>query len=195
MFSGNCEWLGRWKEARPDLEIEENIKALEAVQPEDLTASEISVHIGATWIPPEIYRQFMFELLDTSKSTQDKIQVLYSKSSGEWNITNKSADSQNLKIRTTYGTMRMNAYHILESTLNLRTVRIFDIEVEMERNGAYITGTVCCGARPAGVNKTKFVDWIWKDIDRRERLCNYTMNNLMRFVPANMMGVTSNLLV
>lgn len=160
------------KEARPDLEIEENIKALEAVQPEDLTASEISVHIGATWIPPEIYRQFMFELLDTSKSTQDKIQVLYSKSSGEWNITNKSADSQNLKIRTTYGTMRMNAYHILESTLNLRTVRIFDIEVENGKERRVYNRKQSAAAQDRQeLIKSKFVDWIWKDIDRRERLC------------------------
>lgn len=104
--------------------IERNIAALTAVQPVDLTAGEIGVRIGVNWIPIEMYEQFMHELLGTGYYGRDRIHILHSKATGEWNITNKSADSGNVKTFTTYGTKRINAYHILEQTLNQKDVRV-----------------------------------------------------------------------
>ena len=103
-----------------------NVQALEKVQPKDLTASEISVRLGATWIPPEIFQQFMFEFLDTPRYAQWNIKVHYSQFTGEWNIEGKSYDRSNVKAYSTYGTSRINAYKIIEETLNLKDVRIFD---------------------------------------------------------------------
>ena len=98
-----------------------NVEALEKVQPKDLTASEISVRLGATWIPPEIFEKFMFEFLDTPRYAQWNIKVHYSQYTGEWNIEGKSYDRSNVKAYSTYGTSRINAYKIIEETL--RTVR------------------------------------------------------------------------
>ena len=103
-----------------------NVEALEKVQPKDLTASEISVRLGATWIPPEIFEKFMFEFLDTPRYAQWNIKVHYSQYTGEWNIEGKSYDRSNVKAYSTYGTSRINAYKIIEETLNLKDVRIFD---------------------------------------------------------------------
>jgi N12 class adenine-specific DNA methylase len=110
--------------------LQTSITAMEAVQPEDLTAAEIGVRIGATWIPPEIYKQFMFELFSTGGSARHRMNVLYSKYTGEWNITEKTSDLGNIKAVTTYGTKRISAYHIFEQTLNLKDVRIFDTIIE-----------------------------------------------------------------
>ena len=103
-----------------------NVEALEKVQPKDLTASEISVRLGATWVPPEIYQQFMFEFLNTPNYAQWRIKVHYSPYTGGWNIEEKSYDRGNVKANSTYGTGRINAYKIIEETLNLKDVRIFD---------------------------------------------------------------------
>lgn len=103
-----------------------NVEALERVQPKDLTASEISVRLGATWIPPEIVQQFIYEFLDTPRYAQWKIRLHYSPYTSEWSIENKSYDTSNLKVYRTYGTDRINAYKIIEETLNLKDVRIFD---------------------------------------------------------------------
>ena len=116
-----------------------NVQALEKVQPKDLTASEISVRLGATWIPPEIFQQFMFEFLDTPRYAQWNIKVHYSQFTGEWNIEGKSYDRSNVKAYSTYGTSRINAYKIIEETLNLKDVRIFDyIEDEEGRKKAVL---------------------------------------------------------
>ena len=111
-----------------------NIDALTAVQPVDLTAGEIGVRIGVNWVPKEIYEQFLYEVIGTSAYARDKIHVLYSPHSGEWNVTNKSFDGSNIKAVTTYGTKRINAYHIFEQTLNQKDVRIFDTKIDADGN-------------------------------------------------------------
>ena len=156
--------------------------ALEAVQPPDLTAAEISVRIGASWVPAEIYQQFMFELFGTSVYARQKMRVVRSEYSGEWNISNKSMDGGNIKAVTTYGTKRITAYHILEQTLNQRVVKVFDTVVEdgKERPVLNAKETAIAQDRQELI-KSKFADWLWQDIDRRERLCriyNDTFNSI-----------------
>ena len=164
-------------------QIQPNITALEAVQPVDLTAGEIGIRIGVNWIPTEIYEQFMYELFGTRYYGQDKIHILRSAATGEWNITNKNADSGNIKTITTYGTKRINAYHILEQTLNQKDVRIFDYVYDEHGNKKPVLNkkeTAIAQDRQELI-KAKFVEWVWKDIDRRERLCriyNETFNSI-----------------
>ena len=164
-------------------QIQPNITALEAVQPVDLTAGEIGVRIGVNWIPTEIYEQFMYELFGTRYYGQDKIHILRSAATGEWNITNKNADSGNIKTITTFGTKRINAYHILEQTLNQKDVRIFDYVYDEHGNKKPVLNkkeTAIAQDRQELI-KAKFVEWVWKDIDRRERLCriyNETFNSI-----------------
>ena len=110
------------------------MQALERVQPVDLTASEIAVRLGATWLPPKIVEQFMFELFSTSNRSRWNIHVHYSKYTGEWNIEGKSYDKGNIKAQNTYGTERISGYKIVEETLNLRDVRIFDYETDHHGN-------------------------------------------------------------
>ena len=154
-------------------EIEHCIPALEAVQPEDLSAGEISVHIGTPWIPAEVYQQFMFETFGTNRYAQDRVGVLYSRYNGTWNITNKSADSSNIKVTTTYGTKRINAYHIFEQCLNQKDVRIFDTVIENGKEKPVLNKKETAIAQDRQeLIKQKFVEWIWRDIDRREMLCN-----------------------
>lgn len=162
-------------------QVAQNISALEAVQPVDLAAGEIGVRIGATWIPPEVYRQFMFELFDTGYSAKRRMNILYSKFNGEWNITEKTSDYGNIKAVTTYGTKRMSAYQILEQTLNLKDVRVFDyVEDEHGNKKAVLNKKETAIAQDRQeLIKAKFSEWIWKDIDRRETLCkiyNETFN-------------------
>ena len=106
--------------------VAKNIEALTAVQPIDLTAAEIGVRIGANWIPVDVYQRFMVETFDTSGYARNRIKILRSGVTGQWAITEKNADRGNIKTLTTYGTRRMNAYQILEQTLNQRDVRVFD---------------------------------------------------------------------
>ena len=149
-----------------------NVKALEKVQPKDLTASEISVRLGATWIPPEIFQQFMFEFLDTPRYAQWNIKVHYSQFTGEWNIEGKSYDRSNVKAYSTYGTSRINAYKIIEETLNLKDVRIFDyIEDDEGKKKAVLNKkeTAIAQAKQELI-KQGFQDWIWDDPARREKL-------------------------
>ena len=149
-----------------------NVQALEKVQPKDLTASEISVRLGATWIPPEIFQQFMFEFLDTPRYAQWNIKVNYSQFTGEWNIEGKSYDRSNVKAYSTYGTSRINAYKIIEETLNLKDVRIFDyIEDEEGKKKAVLNKkeTAIAQAKQELI-KQGFQDWIWADPTRREKL-------------------------
>lgn len=162
--------------------LQTSITAMEAVQPDDLTAAEIGVRIGATWIPPEIYKQFMFELFSTGGSARHRMNVLYSKYTGEWNITDKNSDLGNIKAVTTYGTKRISAYHIFEQTLNLKDVRIFDTIIEdgNEKRVLNKRETAIAQDRQELI-KSKFSEWLWKDIDRREMLCriyNDTFNSI-----------------
>ena len=158
-----------------------NIEALTAVQPVDLTAGEIGVRIGVNWVPKEIYEQFLYEVIGTSAYARDKIHVLYSPHSGEWNVTNKSFDGSNIKAVTTYGTKRINAYHIFEQTLNQKDARIYDTKIDANGNEVRVLNkkeTAIAQDRQELI-KAKFAEWVWKDIDRRERLCgiyNETFN-------------------
>ena len=158
-----------------------NVTALQAVQPVDLTAGEIGVRIGANWIPIEIYRQFMFELFGTSYLARRKIHILRAKGTGEWNITNKNADAGNIRVSTTYGTKRINAYHILEQTLNQKDVRVYDKQIDEYGNEVRVLNkreTAVAQDRQELI-KSKFAEWLWKTIDRREMLCrlyNETFN-------------------
>ena len=149
-----------------------NVEALEKVQPKDLSASEISVRLGATWIPPEIFEKFMFEFLDTPRYAQWNIKVHYSQYTGEWNIDGKSYDRSNVKAYSTYGTSRINAYKIIEETLNLKDVRIFDyIEDEDGKKKAVLNKkeTAIAQAKQELI-KQGFQDWVWADPTRREKL-------------------------
>ena len=149
-----------------------NVEALEKVQPKDLTASEISVRLGATWLPPEIIQQFMFEFLDTPRYAQWNIKVHFSQFTGEWNIEGKSYDRSNVKAYSTYGTSRINGYKIIEETLNLKDVRIFDyIEDEEGKKKAVLNKkeTAIAQAKQELI-KQGFQDWIWADPTRREKL-------------------------
>ena len=149
-----------------------NVEALEKVQPKDLTASEIAVRLGATWLPPEIIQQFMFEFLDTPRYAQWNIKVHFSQFTGEWNIEGKSYDRSNVKAYSTYGTSRINGYKIIEETLNLKDVRIFDyIEDEDGKKKAVLNKkeTAIAQAKQELI-KQGFQDWIWSDPARREKL-------------------------
>ena len=149
-----------------------NVEALEKVQPKDLTASEIAVRLGATWLPPEIIQQFMFEFLDTPRYAQWNIKVHFSQFTGEWNIEGKSYDRSNVKAYSTYGTSRINGYKIIEETLNLKDVHIFDyIEDEEGKKKAVLNKkeTAIAQAKQELI-KQGFQDWIWADPARREKL-------------------------
>lgn len=150
-----------------------NVEVLERVQPKDLTASEISVRLGATWIPPEIVQQFIYEFLDTPRYAQWKIKLHYSPYTSEWSIENKSYDTSNLKVYRTYGTDRINAYKIIEETLNLKDVRIFDyVEDEEGRKKPVLNKKeTTIALQKQELIKEGFKEWIWKDPQRREKLC------------------------
>lgn len=174
-LSGNVreklEWAKRSAELYPD-DYNVNVEYLEKVQPKDLTASEITVRLGTTWIPPEYIKQFTFELLNPSYYAQRKIDVHYSKLTGNWNVEGKSSDKVNVKINNTYGTKRANALKIIEDTLNLRDVRIFDyVENEKGNRVAVLNHkeTTIAQQKQEAI-KAAFADWIWKDPTRREKL-------------------------
>ena len=150
-----------------------NVTALEEVQPTDLTASEISVRLGATWLPEDVVQKFMYELLDTPYYAQWKVKVHYSRYTGGWNVEGKSYDRSNINATSTYGTDRVNAYKIIEETLNLRDVRVFDyIEDENGKRVPVLNKKETAIAQgKQELIKQAFQDWIWKDQPRRERLC------------------------
>ena len=153
--------------------LEGNVRALEAAMPPDLTAAEISVRLGATWIPEEVIQRFMVELLHPSWYMQTKTRVRYSSRLGEWNISEKSADRSNIHVFNTYGTTRVNAYKILEDSLNLRDVRVFDKMYDpdgKERRVLNKKETAIAQAKQE-IIRSKFEEWIWKDPNRREQLC------------------------
>lgn len=162
----------RFAESNPEYEI--NVKALEQVKIKDLSASEISVRLGATWIPVSDIEDFMFELLETNQHKRDYIKVHYSDYTSEWNISGKSEDTGNIKAINTYGTARANAYKIIENTLNLKDVRIFDTVIDIDGKEKKVLNTkeTAIAQSKQDLIKSKFEDWIWKDQARRERLVN-----------------------
>ena len=150
-----------------------NVEALQKVQPKDLTASEISVRLGATWLPPDDVQEFIFHLLETPRYAQWNIKVHFSPFTSEWNIEGKSYDKGNVRAYNTYGTSRTNAYKIIEETLNLKDVRIFDyIEDDEGKKKAVLNKKETAIAQSKQeMIKQEFQDWIWSDPERRERLC------------------------
>ncbi|MBR3137379.1 MAG: DEAD/DEAH box helicase family protein [Clostridia bacterium] len=151
-----------------------SIAALEKVQPKDLTASEISVRLGATWIPEEDIKAFVFELLQPGWRGQRYIQVRYSDISGEWRIEGKNSDTYNVSANVTYGTKRVNAYDIIEDSLNLKDVRVYDTVVDEEGREKRVLNmkeTILAQQKQTQIQEA-FRDWLWKDPDRRDRLTN-----------------------
>ena len=150
-----------------------NVEALEKVQPKDLSASEIFVQLGSTWVPEEIVQQFMFEFLDTPRWAYWNIKVHYSKFTSEWNVEGKSYDRGNVKANSTYGTPRISAYRIIEETLNLKDVRIYDYVEDAEGKKKAVLNkkeTAIAQAKQEMI-KQGFQDWVWSDPARREQLC------------------------
>lgn len=149
-----------------------NVQALETVQPKDLEASEIAVRLGATWLAPEIIKQFADELVDAPYYVRDRVKVLYIPLTGVWNVTNKSFTGGNIKATVTYGTQRANFYHILEESLNLRDVRIFDTKEDMQGNKIRVLNAAATQEAQMKQQQIEdaFKDWIWKDPTRRQML-------------------------
>ena len=159
--------------AKVDSRFNINVEALEKVQPEDLTASEISVRLGSTWLPVDIVQQFIYEFLNTPGYAKSSIIVHYSKYTGEWSIDGKSYDRSNVKAYNTYGSARINAYRIIEETLNLKDVRIFDYVEDIDGNRKAVLNKkeTAIAQSKQELIKQGFQDWVWSDPERRERLC------------------------
>ena len=174
-LSGNVRkklaWAKKSAEVYPE-DYKINVEALEKVQPKDLTASEIFVQLGTTWLPEEIAQQFMYEFLDTPRYAQWNIKVHYSKLTGEWNVEGKSYDRGNLKAYNTYGTKRVNAYKIIEDTLNMKDVRVFDYMEDDEGKKRAILNKkeTAIAQSKQELIKQGFQDWVWRDPERREKL-------------------------
>lgn len=161
--------------AQDNPEYAVNVSALERVIPKDLPASEISVRLGATWIPQEDIQRFMVELLTPSSYAMGRLKVRYTPMNGDWFIENKSSDVGNVKADSTYGTKRASAYRIIEDTLNLRDTRIFDYVYDENGKKTAVLNqkeTTAAQAKQEAI-KQAFQDWIWKDPERRNRLVRY----------------------
>ena len=161
--------------AKNDPELAVNVDALKKVIPKDLSAAEISVRLGATWIPQEDIQRFVMELLTPSSYAAGRLKVRYTPINGDWFIENKSSDMGNVKADSTYGTKRASAYRIIEDTLNLRDTRIFDYVYDEHGNKKAVFNAKETTAAQAKqeVIKQAFQDWIWKDPERRNRLVRY----------------------
>ena len=174
-LSGNVReklaWAKKSAEVYPE-DYKINVEALEKVQPKDLTASEIFVQLGTTWLPEEIAQQFMYEFLDTPVYARWNIKVHYSKLTGEWNVEGKSYDRGNLKAYNTYGTKRVNAYKIIEDTLNMKDVRVFDYmeDDEGKKKAVLNKKETAIAQSKQELIKQGFQDWVWRDPARREKL-------------------------
>lgn len=154
--------------------LQTNVSALEQVQPKDLTASEISVRLGATWLKPDYVKQFVFEMLSTPRWAQYNVKVHFSEITGEWRIEGKNQDRGNIKATNTFGTKRINAYSIIEETLNLKDVRIFDYHEDAEGKRTTVLNkqeTAIAQSKQEAI-KDAFAQWIWKDHERREDICH-----------------------
>ena len=174
-LSGNVREKLSWAKKSAEVYPEDyniNVEALEKVQPKDLTASEIFVQLGTTWLPEEIAQQFMYEFLDTPVYARWNIKVHYSKLTGEWNVEGKSYDRGNLKAYNTYGTKRVNAYKIIEDTLNMKDVRVFDYMEDDEGKKRAILNKkeTAIAQSKQELIKQGFQDWVWRDPARREKL-------------------------
>jgi len=168
-----------------DPSYQNHVEALKKAMPKDLSASEIEVRIGATWIPEDVYTQFTFELLGTSVYYQDYISVTYSSATGAWNISGKSYEKNNVKADKTYGTHRVNAYKLIEDCLNLKSTKIFDYEYDDEGKKQAILNkkeTMIAQQKQDSI-KEAFVEWIWKDMERRERLTKIYNTNFNSIRP------------
>ena len=161
--------------AKNDPELAVNVEALKKVIPKDLSAAEISVRLGATWIPQEDIQRFVMELLTPSSYAAGRLKVRYTPINGDWFIENKSSDMGNVKADSTYGTKRASAYRIIEDTLNLRDTRIFDYVYDEHGNKKAVFNAKETTAAQAKqeVIKQAFQDWLWKDSERRNRLVRY----------------------
>ena len=168
-----------------DARYQVNVTALQKVQPKDLSASEINIRLGTTWLPESDVSDFMFQLLDTPNYMQWKIKVHFSKYTGEWQIEGRSLDKGNVKANSTYGTGRASAYRIIEDTLNLRDVRIYDyVEDEDGKKKAVLNKKETAIAQgKQDLIKQAFQDWIWKDPERRQRLTDYYNENFNAIRP------------
>lgn len=161
--------------AKNDPELAVNVEALKKVIPKDLSAAEISVRLGATWIPQEDIQRFVMELLTPSSYAAGRLKVRYTPINGDWFIENKSSDMGNVKADSTYGTKRASAYRIIEDTLNLRDTRIFDYVYDEHGNKKAVFNakeTTAAQAKQEAI-KQAFQDWLWKDPERRNRLVRY----------------------
>jgi len=156
-----------------DGSLDINVTSLEAVVPEDLNATEISARLGATWLPPDVVQEFVYQLLKTPLPTRDRIKVFFSDYTGAWRISDKSADRSNVNVFNTYGTQRVNAYHIIEQTLNLRDARVFDKTYDEQGKEKRVLNKkeTAIAMSKQDIIRQKFDEWIWSDPDRRDRLC------------------------
>ena len=171
--------------AQSDARYQVNVTALQNVQPKDLSASEINIRLGTTWLPESDVEDFMFQLLNTPNYMQWRIKVHFSKYTGEWQVEGRSLDKGNVKVNNTYGTTRANAYRIIEDTLNLRDVRIYDyVEDEDGKKKAILNKKETAIAQgKQDLIKQAFQDWIWKDPERRQRLTDYYNENFNAIRP------------
>ena len=158
--------------AKEDESFNINVEKLKEVMPKDLTASEIGVKLGATWIPPEIIKQFIFELLKTPGYNRWNINVKYSNITSEWYIDGKSVDRDNVNSYSTYGTSRVNAYKIIEQTLNLKDVKVFDtiIDDEGQKQRVLNKKETAIASSKQDTIKEAFLNWVWEDPERRNKL-------------------------
>lgn len=171
-LSGDVRWKLQLLKEINNPQYAANMAALEKVQSKDLSASEIDVRLGATWLPPEDIGQFVYELLSIAFYLRNRIKVHYSPYTASWNIEGKSADSGNVAAGVTYGTNRINAYKIIEETLNLKDVRIFDTKLDENGNEVRVLNKkeTILAQQKQQLIKDAFKDWIWKDPNRRDRL-------------------------
>lgn len=171
--------------AQADVRYQVNVTALQKVQPKDLSASEINIRLGTTWLPESDVKDFMFQLLNTPNYMQWKIKVHFSKYTGEWQVEGRSLDKGNVKANNTYGTTRVSAYRIIEDTLNLRDVRIYDyVEDDDRKKKAVLNKKETAIAQgKQDLIKQAFQDWIWKEPERRQRLTDYYNENFNAIRP------------
>ena len=175
-LSGNVrrKFEAAQKAAETDKKYEENVKALERVLPKDLGPGDIKVQLGTTWIPSGIIDQFVYELLNPSANFRDKINVKFMESNGEWYVSNKNIDKGNVNAISKYGTKRLNAYWIIESSLNLRTVRVWDKKYDSvtgKESRVLNQKETALAQNKQEIIQQKFEAWIWQDADRRKKLC------------------------
>ncbi len=184
-LSGDVRWKLQLLREIDNPEYRANIEALEKVQPTDLTASEIDIRLGATWIPPAIIEQFMHELFQTGDWAKSQMHVQFSEYTANWIVTNKSYDRSGVAANITYGTTRASGYKILEETLNLKDVRIFDTQIGPDGKEVRVLNkkeTILAGQKQQLI-KDAFADWIWRDSERRDDLTQLYNERFNSFRP------------